>query len=244
MLRILESQTEIDLSRTKLRAMGCDTTHGWRRRMFQFANWVRFRAAAPDVAIEKSWDVLNMLETIEVEKPDRSAQIFEMGSYNSEILLALWQRGYRRIHASDFNPLGRCIRWYGNSIDFRAEDFYAPDLKPGSVDVIVALSVIEHGFDGDRLWATFARLLKPGGIALVSTDYHEAKIPIDPNFRAFNLSYTIFSRAEIEEMMRIATQHGLEPLGSIAWRNSQNPIEFEGHRFTFALMGFRKVANH
>jgi SAM-dependent methyltransferase len=172
--------------------------------------------------------------------PDRTARIFEMGSFNSEIPLVLWRAGYRNIRASDFNPLGRAIRWYGNRIDFRCEDFYAPDLEPGSVGVMTALSVIEHGYDQARLVATAARLLEPGGVFLFTTDYREEGHAIPDHVRPFGLSYRVFSRADIESLVRDAAAVGLELLAPPEWGPSEYPIEWEGRRFTFVFVGLRK----
>src|SRR5690348_15423763 len=117
MLKILHDEDQIRQARQELRRLGCDSSTGLRRKLFEACYALRFRTTPPAVAVNKSWDVLTMLETIKTVRPDRDAGIFEMGSYNSEIPLALWSSGYRRIRASDFNPLGRCIRWYGNRIE-------------------------------------------------------------------------------------------------------------------------------
>src|SRR5262249_35847684 len=154
-----------------------------------------------------------LLETVKRFRPDRGARIFEMGSYNSEIPLALWGSGYRRIRAADLNPLGRSIRWYGNRIDFRCEDFYQPDAPDGSVDVITSLSVIEHGYAQGRLLALADRLLAPGGLLCLTTDYHEEAVPVPDDFRVFGLPYRIFSRSDIESLLSDAEAAGLRPVG-------------------------------
>jgi hypothetical protein len=112
-----------------------------------FLYLLRFRKPAEKVAVNKSWDVLSILQLIEKYKPNKDALIYDMGSYNCEIPLALWWRGYRNIMAADFNPIGRVINWYGNKIQFRNENFYKSTVTPHSLDVITALSVIEHGFE-------------------------------------------------------------------------------------------------
>lgn len=241
MIRILKGEAQIAEARAKLRATGFDTSRGWRRAVYWLLYLARFRRPAEPVAVGKSWDVWTMYEAVNAHAPDRDALVFEMGSFNSEIPLVLWRAGYRNIRAADFNPLGRCIRWYGNQIDFRHEDFYNPDLKPGSVGVMTAVSVIEHGYDQAKLIATAARLLAPGGVFVLTTDYREDGAPVPADFRAFNLTYRIFSRADLESLVRAAADAGLELLGPAEWGPSDYPIVWEGWRFTFAFVGFRKV---
>ncbi|MCS7271938.1 MAG: class I SAM-dependent methyltransferase [Gemmataceae bacterium] len=182
-----------------------------------------------------------MYQVVTTHVPDRNTLIFEMGSYNSEIALVLWQAGYHRIRASDLNPLGRAIRWYGNRIEFHCEDFYNPALPPASVGVMTALSVIEHGYDQDKLLHVATRLLVPGGLLLITTDYHEKGIVIPSDFRYFGLPYHIFSRDDIDNLIQSAASVGLELLGTSEWEPSEYPIRWEGWQFTFIFVGFRKV---
>ena len=240
MIQILRDRKQIEAARASLRHAGLDTSRGWRRSLYSLRWTLRFRCSPEAVAISKSWDVWTISSAILKHSPDRTSQIFEMGSYNSEIGLALWQSGYRRIRAVDFNPLGRAIRWYGNAIDFRREDFYNPDLAPGSVGVMTAISVIEHGYDQAKLVSTAARLLKPGGLLLLTTDYREdgAKVPED--FRAFGLTYRIFSRADLESLVADAEKAGLEMIGPAEWSDSEYPIRWGDWQFTFAFVGLRK----
>lgn len=241
MLRILKNQAQVDDARLKLRERGCDTSVGASRRLFQFLYLLRFRRAAPDVAINKSWDVYSILDAVEEYAPDRKAKIFDMGSYNCEIPVALWRRGYHNIRASDLNPLGRCINWYGNRIDFHCEDFYSPDLEEESLDIITSLSVIEHGFSQENLLKVCQKYLKKGGLCFLTTDYHKEKIEIDKDFRLFNLSYMIFSQEEIKSFIDQAKNYNLELIGSEEWTDSDYPIEFLDNKMTFILMAFKKV---
>ncbi len=183
MVRILKRQADIELSRIRLREKGCDTSTGWRRALFETLYRIRYRAPAPAVALNKSWDILSILETIESYLPRRNARILDMGSFNSEIALALWQAGYRELIAVDLNPAGQSIRWFGNRIDFRCENLYHPSVPPESLDAVTAVSVIEHGYDRNRLVDTLKSLLKPGGIALITTDFSFEKCHIEPEFR-------------------------------------------------------------
>jgi SAM-dependent methyltransferase len=239
-IRVLVNEGQIAEARRSLSRAGCDSSRGWWRFRYVLLFALRFRTWPEPVAVNKSWDVWNILQLVRQAVPDRAASIFEMGSYNSEIPLALWRAGYRRIRAADLNPVGRAIRWYGNAIDFRTEDFHAPDLTPGSVDVMTAVSVIEHGYHQRRLLDTVERLLRPGGVFCLTTDYHQEKLSVPEELRLFGLTYRIFSRSEIEELVAEAGRRGLEPLGDLRWEPSDYPIEWLGRRYTFLLLALRK----
>lgn len=240
MLRVLQNQMEVAEARQALAACGLDTSRGWRRAMFCAFYTARYRRRPPPVATNKSWEVWHMLRTIETLKPDRRSAIYDVGVVNSEIPLVLWRRGYRDIEGCDVDPHGRAVRWYGNRIAFRWEDFYETSHSPDSVDVITALSTIEHGYRGREFFRAAQRLLKPGGLLCISTDYHEDKITIDPGFRLFGLPYVIFSRSEIEALLGAAVECGFSPAGPLAWASSDYPIEWLGHRYTFIYLAFVK----
>ena|GEM_PF-3431333 len=241
MIRVLKALSDIAAGRGQLREAGLDSSRGWWRARFSLFWRVRFRGTPEPVAVNKSWDVWTIYQVILAHLPDRSARIFEMGSYNSEISLVLWKAGYRNIRASDFNPLGRAIRWYGNRIEFRSEDFYNPDLPSGSVGAMIALSVIEHGYDQAKLIETACRLLSPGGLLLMTTDFREDGATVPADLRPFGLSYRVFSRVDIESLIRDAAAAGLELIEPPEWGASDYPIHWEQFQFTFILLGFRKA---
>lgn len=215
-------------------------SQGYRRLRHNILYALRYRRWPGPIAFNKSWDVLSMLRVIEQYVPDHRAAIYDMGSVNCEIPLVLWQRGYRNIIGSDLDPHGRALRFYGNNIDFRRENFMEPSVQAASLDVMTALSVIEHGFDQKKLLATVSRCLKLGGLFLVSTDYHEPKLPIDKDFRVFGQPYMIFCNAEVQELVSEAKSVGLELLGPEQWGDSQWPITWLGKKFSFVFLAFKK----
>ncbi|MBC7430415.1 MAG: methyltransferase domain-containing protein [Bacteriovorax sp.] len=243
MIEVLKSKEQIREARAELKEAGVDSSTKFARRVYQALYWLRFRKPAEQVAVNKSWDVLTILKTIQKMKPDKNTAIYDMGSYNCEIPLALWWSGYRNIMAADFNPIGRAINWYGNKIQFRQENFYKSTVASQSLDVITALSVIEHGFEQVNFFKVCHGLLKPDGLVLITTDFHAEKIKIDPNFKIFNLSYMIFSNEEILKLVEEAKSNGFELISSElknGWTNSEYPIDFLGHQMSFVFLGFKK----
>jgi len=68
--------------------------------------------------------------------------------------------------------------------------------KSNYFSAITAISVIEHGFESDRLLAEVSRLLKVGGYFIVSVDYWKDKISTD-GLTAFGMDWMIFSREDL-----------------------------------------------
>lgn len=55
--------------------------------------------------------------------------------------------------------------------DIRREDLLATSFEPASVDVVIANHVLEHVSDDRRAVAEIARILRPGGLAILQTPY-------------------------------------------------------------------------
>jgi SAM-dependent methyltransferase len=124
-------------------------------------------------------------------------------------------------------------------IDFRAQDATQLDLPAASVDKAIAISSIEHMFcdqgNGDQqAMASLARVLKPGGLAVVSVPmsnglgFHEAPAG-DARFGA---PYRLYSPEGLQE--RILSQPDLEivRLGYLA-QSTPDPRFPHMHFFRF-----------
>ena len=242
MLKVLHEIDEVSAARIELRRRGWDFSRGWRRALYRTAFGLRYRSAPPPVAVNKSWDVLLMADIACARVRRRDARVYDVGCFNSEIPLVLWQAGFRDILAGDMDPRGVLIRCHGNRIRFRHENFYESRERPGSLALITALSTIEHGYDQERLLGAVSRLLRPGGLFLASTDFSYQPVPVPPECRLFGLPYRVFTRPEIEALLTRAAEIGLRPLGPLEWGASSNPIEFFDWRFTFVLFALEKHA--
>jgi SAM-dependent methyltransferase len=88
--------------------------------------------------------------------------VLDIGAFASEIPLILRTLGYARVSALDLNPAVTEMPFSG-AIDYRVGDFLRAPYADGFFGAITAISVIEHGFDGDALVSEVRRLLRPGG---------------------------------------------------------------------------------
>jgi SAM-dependent methyltransferase len=185
----------------------------------------------------KSWDVLKTVALIE-EKLAKDAPVLDIGAYASEVPLILHRVGYRRITALDLNP-GIARMPFAPAVDYRVGNFLQAPFPDEQFQAVTATSVIEHGFRAEPLAAEMARLLRPGGLFIASFDYWPQKIDTT-GVDLFGMSWTIFSRGEIEDFLAVASRHALLPLGALEFESSEAPIRFMGRHYTFAWLALVK----
>lgn len=101
--------------------------------------------------------------------PPASASIFEIGCGNGSTAKALIERGYS-VCGIDSSEQG--IEHAQGVGDFRVQSAYDDLSEWGQFDVVLSLEVIEHLVDPRTFALQVKRLLKPSGIAIISTPYH------------------------------------------------------------------------
>lgn len=233
-LEVLQAKRQIQEGRRELRARGLSClTPGWKR-------WLKRHglSAGIDVGDDvKSWDVLKTVQFIETHVA-KDAPVLDIGAFASEVPLVLHRLGFKRISAIDLNPdLGKMP--HAGSIDYRVGNFLQAPFPDGSFAAISAISVIEHGFDGQALATEMARLLKPGGYFIASFDYWPDKISTEGQ-DIFGLSWTIFSRPEVERFVATAGARGLTPFGKLSFAASDKAISCFERDYTFAWLVLKK----
>jgi SAM-dependent methyltransferase len=185
----------------------------------------------------KSWDLLLSIEFLEKNASKEDA-ILDLGACSSEILPSLNALGFSRLSGIDLNPRLSEMPLQGE-IDYRVGDFMDAPYPDGSFAALSSTSVIEHGLDLERLLDASARLLRPGGWFLASFDYWPEKIDTS-GIKMFDLSWTIFSRAEIEELVERAATRGLRPAGPLELDAKEPVIDCFDRRYTFGWLALVK----
>jgi SAM-dependent methyltransferase len=165
--------------------------------------------------------------------------VLDVGSVGCPVLSCLLHLGYEELHGIDLDP--RVTQMPGaDRIDYRVADMMHTEWPDASFGAITAISVIEHGYDQNALLDEVARLLRPGGAFIFSTDYWPRKIPTEDT-RPFGLDWQIFSAEEIEGMVLAAAERGLRPMegegaqlrDALARADGKPPIRYEGREYTF-----------
>ena len=113
-------------------------------------------------------------------------------------------------------------------------------------DYVTSISVIEHGVNVNSFFSEVSRVLKPGGLFLVSTDYWEHKIKTSHKFpygEKFG-PMIVFDKEEVTEMIAHAESLGLILEGDWQACKVKNKVihwERMDEHYTFAFLAFRKL---
>jgi SAM-dependent methyltransferase len=242
MMLTLKSDNDLRASRTLLRQRGLDFSDPKRLGLWRLPYKIRFRVDLPNADVLKSWDVANALRLIEANVPDHDAPILDMGCFNSEILYALHNLGYRDVHGCDLNPL---CRWmpYWHKIDYRAADLTKTPYSDGQFAAITCMSVVEHGVPLEPFVDEVKRLLRPGGLFVFTTDYDASGTPheIDPQLRLFGQTWTIFTPETLRALVDRFLARGftyLDP-GSLDGTHPESPVHWNDQDYTFVMVALR-----
>jgi len=184
-----------------------------------------------------SWDVLSTVDFLE-SHVQRNEPILDIGCYASEVIVALHKLGYLNLTGADLNPNLHKMP-YQDFIKYEISDFMHTEFKDVSFQAITAISVIEHGFDGQLLLKEMSRLLKPNGYFIASFDYWPEKIDTT-GIKYFGMDWKIFSKDEISNFITEAADYGLFPVGEMLYGGKDKLIDCGGKQYTFAWLVLTK----
>jgi SAM-dependent methyltransferase len=232
--RVLKSWEENLLARHELARTGIGywPKHQWAG----LSGLARGVIKLPIGDLRKSWDVLLTIRQIENALP-RDAVIVDLGAYCSEVLCALAATGYTHLTGIDLNPLIRRMP-YGNRVRWTRGDMTRTGLPAESVDAVIAISSIEHG-EASPVVAEAARLLRPGGLFIGSTDYWPEKVNTH-GLTLFNMPWNIFSAPEIVAFFKQAEVTGLHATGPVETAAQERCIYHEERLYTFGWFCLEK----
>jgi SAM-dependent methyltransferase len=181
----------------------------------------------------KSWDSLGALHEI-LSRTDTRARVLDAGAeYYSQILRWLYLYGYRDLTGINlvFKRRVRC-----GPIRLEPGDITATRFPDGHFDAVTCLSVIEHGVDLDAYFREMARVLRPGGVLVTSTDYF-AEPTGTAGREAYGVPVRVFDRPQMEAAFALAARYGLELTGPVDLRSPQRCVHWKEQdlRYTFLV---------
>jgi len=188
----------------------------------------------------KNWDTLIALnEILSTTSPD--AAVLDAGAeLYSALLPSLYAYGYRRLTGVNL-AFPRLIK--RGPIRYEPGDITQTRFADASFDAVTCLSVVEHGVPLGPFFAEMARVLKPGGALVVSTDYWQT--PVDTRGQlAFGAPIHVFTQAELEAAIELAAEHGLELAAPVDFRCENRVVRWDYYSldYTFVVLNFRRTA--
>lgn len=197
----------------------------------------------------KNWDALGAVAAVLALADDgsRAARVMDAGSARYSPVLP-WLRLYG-LGAEPGSLLGINLEFgeptHRDGVVFRHGDVTATGLPDGSLDAVTCMSVIEHGVPVEAFLRESARVLRPGGVLCVSTDYDQE--PPDTQGRtAYGSEVHIFGPEDIRALVAAADDAGLELVGDLstsdALAHPERPVHWDrvGLDYTFILLTFRR----
>ncbi len=213
---------------------------------------------------EKSWDTFKMINII--SNSDNDVQVLDVGCNGSPILPMLKKIGFKNLYGCDlilktkynsvlmkficlfykkeYNPI---IQMYHDStLNLSIQNIEETNFEDGKFDYITALSVIEHGVNIQKFFKEANRLLKKGGLLLISTDYWPSQI-INSTSTKINdkdLPDRIFSKSDIEnDLMDTARLNGFELTEPIDFEFKDKVVHWKatGLDYTFIFFALEKI---
>jgi SAM-dependent methyltransferase len=187
----------------------------------------------------KHWDLALLAEM--TDDLPRDAAIADFGCAGLYALELLARQRFRHIVGLDLSvPLQhrvRALRRRTRGLGYKLcrRDITASGLDASSVRAISCLSVVEHGVDVTALAAEIARVLVPGGRALVTTDYWP-DAPDTAHAEHFGLPWRIFGRSELNVLVAIFDDAGLAATEADVPDVGEPLVRWGGCDYTFAAL--------
>lgn len=203
---------------------------------------------------QKNWDTLRCLKSIEryfsreLRRGRKSIRVLDAGcGAKPWILQWLVDRNRNiRLFACDRTPvtINRKLFRY---VDFSVQEMSSTSYEGAYFDAVTCISAIEHGVDTHTFFKEMARVLKVGGLLLISTDYWPTALETRTLF-PYGEQYgpmRVFTKYEISDMIHDAERCGFMLMGSKrrATLSRQKVVLWKrmGMRYTFTFLSFRRV---
>jgi SAM-dependent methyltransferase len=234
-LEVLSNSVDNIQARAEIRRRGLDFVTPWFAKVL---HKTRIVEGVNVGLLKKSWDVLRTIQFME-QHVSKTTPIIDLGAYGSEVLCSLHKMGFSDLTGIDLNPALTRMP-HKQNIKYVTGDFTQTAFPTETFGAITAISVLEHGFCGPKVFREASRILKTGGYLTGSTDYWPEKIDTR-GVTVYGLDWTIFSKDELLNLIEEAGKHGLVPVGQLNFEASEPTVSWFKRDYTFAWFAFQKI---
>ena len=187
----------------------------------------------------KNWDTAGAAATV-LSRVGPNARVLDAGAARySTLLVWLYRYGLRQLVGINLEFRRPVHHGRNGSVLFTPGDATDTGFDAESFDAITCLSVIEHGVPIAAFLSESARLLRPGGVLVISTDY-DIEPPDTTGRVAYGAPVHIFGPDEIVAMIAAADAAGFDLDGTFAPQHSHRPVRWKryGLQYTFVRLTF------
>lgn len=183
----------------------------------------------------KAWDQAVVVGRL-AELVGPEAQVLDVGCAYNRLLRNLADRGHRHLHGLDLQAWDpRADDLAHPAIQYDTGDLLAAPYRDASFDAITSLSVLEHGCPPRAYVREMARLLKPGGVLLTTTDYWRWGLAtaLVPRRKTFGLPWTMQTPRRLRHLRDAAAEVGLRPAREWDFATDEAAVRWNGRSYTF-----------
>jgi SAM-dependent methyltransferase len=192
---------------------------------------------------QKNWDTFKCIAYI-ASLGDLETPVLDAGS-GARVVAPRWlhQLGYKNIYACDIQGAQKDL-YKSIGLRFSVQDLTATNYEADFFQAVTCISVIEHNVPLDAFAREMARILKPGGLLLVSTDYWSEYIDcsgIYPyGFDAGEMK--IIDPKELSSFVKMAEDAGMELCAPLQFETADRAVRWErtDRDYTFHFVALRK----
>jgi SAM-dependent methyltransferase len=192
---------------------------------------------------QKNWDSLKAIAYV-LSLGDFESPVLDAGS-GGRCVAARWLRhlGYKRLYACDLKAVDvKALKAAG--IIYAQSDVTATPYADNFLQAVLCISVIEHNIPLQAFLAEMSRILRPGGLLLISTDYWSESVDCTGIFPYGEEAgeMKVFQPREIEQFVASAKQVGLELCAPFQPGTTERAVHWErvDREFTFAFLALGK----
>ena len=187
----------------------------------------------------KNWDALGAVGLI-LNRLGTDVRALDAGAARYSSVLP-WLRLYGVRELVGNNLEFSRVRYHAG-VRFEPGDITRTQYRDGWFDAITCMSVIEHGVPLEGFLGEMGRLLRPGGVLVVSTDYDQEPPDTTGKF-AYGVPVHIFGPDEIRNLVKRAADVGLHLLGDLSLTHPERPAHWQrtGLDFTYIRLAFERA---